>query len=229
MGEPTYTQNVMGIVKELHQFPTINLVPKKKMMRVDTREAWLHEASRLCVVAIKQSADDLGIELTIPENGYDVTMAPIPKGRCIGLCYGACKDRKEKARIVLDVSLDDPVKVMHVLLHELVHAYTNGDGHRGRFPKIMKHLGSGGKMTTSHAGPEQKEWIVERVLPLLPEWSSVHSTWSFKQRGKRGKGSRLLKITCSNCDIILRASAKFAYECQDCPIRGCFGDMEVKE
>lgn len=210
----------MGVVREMHQFPQINLVPTKKMKRVDTREAWLHQASYLCVVAIKKVAADLDIELTEPKNGYDVSMAPITARRCIGQCYGASEDRDQKARIVIDVSLECPVRVIHVLLHELVHAYTNGDGHRGRFPKIMKALGSEGKMTATVEGEQQAEWIAERVLTLLPEWSSVHSVWSFKRRGQRGKGSRLIKVQCKECDCIYRMSQKWieiAYIRLSCP------------
>jgi hypothetical protein len=212
-------KNVLGVVREMHQFPQINLVAKKKMKRVDTREAWLHEASYLCVAAIKKTAADLNIELTEPKNGYDVSMAPITSRRCIGLCYGASDCRDEKARIVIDVSLECPVRVIHVLLHELVHAYTNGDGHRGRFPKIMKALGSEGKMTATVEGELQAEWISERVLTLLPEWSSVHSVWSFKRRGQRGKGSRLVKLQCMCCGCIFRMSNKWIEEAHalSCP------------
>ena len=147
-------------------------------------------------------------------------MAPITSRRCIGVCYGASEDRQEKARIVIDVSLECPVRVIHVMLHELVHAYTNGDGHRGRFPKIMKALGSEGKMTSTVEGDKQAEWITERVLPLLPEWSSVHSTWAFKRRGQRGKGSRLIKVQCKECECIYRMSQKWieiAYIRLSCP------------
>lgn len=215
-------KSVVGSVQELHMFPKVSLIAIKKMKRADTRESWLYEASKICVAAIKHAASELEIKLEEPENGYDIAMAPIPKGRCIGLCYGG-KGRGEKARIVIDVSLECPTRVIHVLLHELVHAYTPGDGHRGRFPKIMKFLDSDGKMTSTVEGDKQAEWIAERVLPLLPEWSTVHSSWTGKTRGKRGKGSRLLKVTCTDCDIVMRASAKWASQMSDCPVRGCFG------
>jgi hypothetical protein len=53
-------------------------------------------------------------------------------------------------------NFNDPVRVLDVLLHEMIHAARPNDGRRGDFPKLAKRVGLTGRMTATVAGPELK-------------------------------------------------------------------------
>jgi len=180
------------------------------------------------------------IELINPPNGFDVAVAPIEKKMrgCLGVCRHA-SHHGGRARIQINPSMcgdkdtnewnvdhewhNDAVYLVHVVLHEMVHAYTEGHGHRGYFSAIMKRLNSIGKMTASLPGELQAHLIESRVLPFLPDYTDLHVPFSITERGKRKVGSRLIKIV-TDCGLILRASSKVCLEIENghpcCPACG---------
>ena len=174
---------------------------------VNTRESWLQVMSRPLQAAIELAAADLNIELTPHDGGFDFACAPITHSKnCIGECRHA-EYHEGKARIQVDTGLEDPKMVLHVLLHELIHAFCPEDGHRGRFPKIMKRLNSVGKMTESNYGYEQMAWF-DMLLDNIRPWAEVHKPFAVTPRGQRGKGSRLIKCECLSCGFVMRTTRK---------------------
>jgi len=201
---------------------------------INTREEWLEAACMMMKpwidgAAIKESEvrtlkDKNGIPVTIevivPPKGFDVAVAPIEKASrgCLGICRHATF-HNGRARIQLNPKMtgdetknswniphgNDATYLVHVLLHEMVHAYTEGHGHRGYFSAIMKRLNTAGKMTSSIPGDMQAHLIDTRVLPFLPLYSDLHVPFEIVPRGKRGAGSRLLKMV-TGCGLIMRAS-----------------------
>jgi len=215
------------------QFPT-------PVMNMANREAWLNTLSIPFAQVIKHAAKELKIELdtmpdmdkgkedpTVVRTDFDISVAPLTHKKCIGLCRHA-NSHGGKARIQLDTGIDCPVMMAHVLLHEMVHAYTFGDGHKGRFKKIMKHLDSSGRMTATMPGEVQTVWITA-LLEYFPEWSDVHTPFKITPRGKRGKGSRMIKIVCKSqyCGCVFRLSQKWIDEAEwlACPV--CHGEAAV--
>ena len=173
-----------------------------------TREEWLNQASKWARVFIETTAFRHGIEIEWPEGDFDLAVAEI-EGKGLKNAIGVCRQSyasEGRARIRICPSMDDEVYIVHVLIHEMVHACTEGDGHRGRFPRLMKALGSAGNPTATIAGPEQSETIMAEVLPYLRPYGEIHIPYKVLKRGERGKGSRLKKIECECCGIIMRAS-----------------------
>tara|TARA_Y100000401_G_scaffold115523_2_gene119430 strand:+ start:2312 stop:3112 length:801 start_codon:yes stop_codon:yes gene_type:complete len=216
---------------------------------ITTREEWCLTACNImkpwldmAVVAeqeIREIRDkngvDVVIELLNPPHGFDVAVAPLEKKSrgCLGICRHATK-HGDRARIQINPSLtgneftneygiphgNDAVYLVHVLLHEMVHAYTEGHGHRGYFSALMKRLNSAGKMTASYPGDMQSHLISTRVLPYLPRYTDLHVPFEVTPRGKRGKGSRLVKLE-TGCGLVLRASRKVTNRIETSGVMNC--------
>jgi hypothetical protein len=227
------------------RFPFLNIIgPVDTRNVITTREGWLERAAEIMYPWIIgaaeaerdhreiQLADGARIqqyELKHPPSGFDVAVAPIEKAQkgCVGICrmpsfHGG------RARIQIaprlsgkEGSWDDETYIVHVLLHEMVHAVTEGHGHRGAFRAIMKRLNSAGKMTATYPGDVQEHAIKTRVLIHLPRYADIHTPFSVPKRGQRGVGSRMVKVWCPNelCGIIMRASGKVCEQIhmQPCP------------
>jgi hypothetical protein len=67
--------------------------------------------------------------------------------------------------ILISPVVDDVFRVLGILVHELAHASTDGDGHKGRFPALVKALSLEGKPTATTEGAKFKA----EYLPLLED------------------------------------------------------------
>jgi len=225
-------------------FPFLQSYGPIEDRKITTREGWLERASELMMPWIIGAAEAEKAQRTIliengaklrlydlkhPPSGFDVAVAPIEKASrgCVGVCrhpsFHGGRARIQIAPILSgeEDSWMDQTYICHVLLHEMVHAFTEGHGHRGAFMAIMKRLNSAGKMTSSSAGDVQAYAIRTQVLPHLPDYTTLHVPFSIPKRGKRGVGSRMVKIFCpdESCGIIMRASGKVceSIHMQPCP------------
>lgn len=127
-----------------------------------TREQWLREAARRMSkwidAALKELDGDTGLKNRYPQD----TLVSVgwPKGGrgandAIGQCWqpGAHKDGTGNRRtIFISPELDEPVRVLDVLLHEQAHAaLPPGTGHRAPFVRLVRALGLAGKATATFA------------------------------------------------------------------------------
>ena len=123
-----------------------------------TREGWLKHAVEL----MRPWFTEQGHE--IPELYVSVSF-PVTGGRSgkrIGECHYTSKDGKP--HILVHPYLDDPVKVLDVVLHELVHATLGGEaGHGAAFKQLATELGLTGKMTATEATDELREVLEDMV------------------------------------------------------------------
>src|SRR5690349_10363518 len=79
------------------------------------------------------------------------------KNAVIGQCWATAASADKVAQLFISPVLDDAVRVLDVLAHEIIHAIDDcQSGHKGRFAKIAKALGLTGKMTATVAGDELK-------------------------------------------------------------------------
>lgn len=116
----------------------------------------------------------------------------------------ACIDGSRQ--LFISPRIEEPFKVLHVLLHELIHAAIDDPdvGHRGIFKKYATRLGLTGKMTSTEPGPELSEKL-QAILAELPEYP--HAPISPKWKEKK-QGCRQIKAQCDNavCNYIIRLS-----------------------
>jgi len=119
---------------------------------------------------------------------------------------------------------DDSCRVADILLHEMIHTCAPRAGHGGAFKAMAHTLGLTGKMTATVATEELREAIWNQVVSVLGKYP--HAAVKLVPRGKRGKGSRLVKCICPVCSFNMRTTRKWilkGYEANDglgCPI-GC--------
>jgi hypothetical protein len=138
----------------------------------------------------------------------------------IGECWARKVSKDGVNEIFISPVLQDPVRMGDVLVHEAVHAVDDCvSGHKGEFKRIAKDVGLEGKMTATKAGEAlQKE--LERIIATLPPLT--HGALDLSTRKKQP--TRLVKLECDNCGMILRTTAKWLEQTgePDCACGGHF-------
>jgi hypothetical protein len=113
-----------------------------------TREDWLAQA----IAELRPVFSALNHPL--PDNirvacGFPSSNARSAKNRAVGEHWSARASADQTHEILISPVIDDPVRVLGILVHELAHASTDGDGHKGRFPALVKALSLEGKPTAT--------------------------------------------------------------------------------
>jgi hypothetical protein len=183
------------------------------------REAWLTDlAERYALPLIRQHQPKFAADKYRVSCGF-------PKGRGgrgtvrIGECWSHSCSGDGVVEIFISPTLEEPVEVAAVLVHELVHfAVGNECGHKGDFRRVAKAVGLEGKMTATVAGEALKVRIKDMWLADMPPYP--HAALKPAANVQR-PGSRLLKMACE-CGFTIRITAKwleqigFEFQCPHC-------------
>lgn len=164
----------------------------------DTREQWLESAADYLYT------DFIGELGRLPKKtGYQISCgwpssrSQSIKNRRLGECWypTACAD-KETHHIFISPLLSDPIEVLSVLLHELIHPICGVDvGHKGAFKRIALAVGLEGKMTSTHAGKE----LTRRLNALAKKLGEYpHAALKGTSRKKK-QSTRLIKLVAESC------------------------------
>jgi hypothetical protein len=106
--------------------------------------------------------------------------------------------------------LEDPLVVLGVLVHELVHAVDDcRSGHRGAFARIARGVGLEGRMTTSTPGPELAMRLngLARALGPYP-----HGALGIAAEPVAAKPTtRLIKAVCPDCGYATWTARKWLF------------------
>jgi hypothetical protein len=141
----------------------------------------------------------------------------------IGQCWSNRCSKDGASEIFVSPELDDPIRVLDVLSHELVHAIVGCEnGHRKPFGKLARAIGLEGKLTATVAGPALLERLhaITSVLWLYPHASLLHADPLRKKQT-----TRMLKVECPACGCIVRMTAKWI-EDAGIPTCACGTQME---
>lgn len=171
-----------------------------------TREEWLEAA----VVDLRVDFKRLGFP--IPKAvavacGWPATGGLAAKRRRIGECWSAKASRGGRFEIFVSPWLDEPVRVLDVLVHELCHAAVGLDcGHRGAFKRCAVAVGLTGPKTATVAGKELRERLgtLAGVLCGYP-----HHSLDKMMSGRKKQGTRLIKVVCEECGYTVRTTQKW--------------------
>ncbi|AZF93782.1 hypothetical protein HOU70_gp49 [Arthrobacter phage Liebe] len=120
------------------------------------------------------------------------------KNAVIGQCWATSASADQVAQLFVSPVLDDAVRVLDVLTHELVHAVDDcKSGHKGAFAKIAKSLGLTGKMTATVAGDELKATLesIAAGLGAYPHAALVNPGAGVE--GPKKQTTRQLKVECA--------------------------------
>lgn len=168
-----------------------------------TREEWLHAALKeLTPLYSKPVPKKIRVSCGFPsQNAFG------NKLRRIGECWADSASQGKYFEIFISPVLSDPVRVLDVLVHEIVHAVVGLKcGHKAPFKAEATHVGLVGKMTATEAGP--------MLLPKLEALSKKlgaypHDELSKMTNGKKADKCRMHKVYCPNCDYTVRITNKW--------------------
>lgn len=184
------------------------------MAKHATREAWLVaavKALRPLFKAVDKAPPD-GVQVSV---GYGRG-----KGSKVhGVCYSKSATEGELSTIFIspEIASGDPVYLLGVLLHELIHAADNCESkHHGWFAKTAKAVGLTGKMTSTVVGADLRAKLEASATKLGPYPHAVLSP-GLSSVNKPDR-NRQLKIEC-DCGYKLRGSRQVLdMGIPDCPV-----------
>lgn len=182
--------------------------PKHVTARHKHREVWLHEA----MAFVRKHFDAAGY--TVPEHvrvgvGWPSKGGTAAKKRRIGEAWHNKCSGDESHEIIISIWLDDPTKVLGVLIHEVIHVTVGIEaGHKKPFVDCMKLVGLNGKPTATGETEELVAKLTEWVKDLGPY---PHARLE-GSNGQKKQGTRMLKLECSNCGCKVRTTAKWIDE-----------------
>ena len=182
-----------------------------KMNKI-TREGWLQAA-----------VDLIRTDMRVARN-VDVPLVQVscswPGGGSPAKRIGECWPRKASAagvnEIFISPKIEDPVKVVLTLTHELVHAVDDCEhGHKGAFVAIGRRMGLEGKPTQMMPPETWAAAIVEDLVRL--HGAFPHRKVDKAQSGQKKQTGRQLKAECMDCGAVWRMSAKHMINVVACP------------
>lgn len=197
-------------LEEEHEMTATTAAP---VVPTTTREEWLMSA----VGALTPLFEEVGEAVPAVRVSVGWPGGRGNKNSVIGQCWNKAAAADEVAQIFISPVLEDGLRVLDVLAHELVHAIDeNKSGHKGNFARIAKAIGLEGKMTATVAGEALKERLTEVIDDL---GAYPHAALSPALAGGKKQTTRMLKVECPESGYIARTTAKWldAYGAPKCP------------
>ena len=196
----------------------------------DSRESWLRAA------AMELGPYFVSCGFTIPENIRFAIAFPSTgrQGRRIGECWHSSTSDDGNYEIIIRADIADPVEVLGVLVHELIHAVLPADaGHGKLYREAAIKIGLEGKMR--HAMPSQL--LRPRLVALAESLGALPHARLNIERGRdnrpadraKKQRARLLKAECGGegCGYTVRITAKWVDDI-GAPICPKHGAMNVE-
>lgn len=197
----------------------------KSTTKPTSREDWLNAFTKLARPQFKKAGRPLPkavrCSIGFPSSGT--------RSKTIGECFYAEGSEDGHAEIFLRPSLQsDTSRIADILTHELAHAALGkGFGHGKEFKALATALGLTGKMTATVAGPEWHVWAdpIIKQLGKLPG-ANLNAGGPDLEGGKKKQTTRMIKLSCTQCDFTCRTSAKHITDDLACPT-GCGGELKA--
>ena len=196
----------------------------------DSRESWLRAAAKELAPYFASCG------FTLPENIRFAIAFPSTgrQGRRIGECWHSSTSDDGNYEIIIRADIADPVEVLGVLVHELIHAVLPPDaGHGKLYREAAIKIGLEGKMR--HAMPSQL--LQPRLVALAESLGALPHARLNIDRGRdnrpadraKKQRARLLKADCDGegCGYTVRITAKWVDEI-GAPICPRHGAMKVE-
>ena len=143
----------------------------------------------------------------------------------IGECWDKRASGDGTTEIFVCPSQSDPVQVLAILLHELIHAAVGLEcGHKGPFKRVAIALGLEGKMTSTIPGA-QLACDLATLADTLGAYP--HAALNTALSGRKKQGTRMIKLTCDDCGWSCRTAQKNVDA--GCPTCHCGGEINPAE
>lgn len=178
-----------------------------------TREEWLTRA----VSELRPLFDSVNFPL--PANirvtcGFPSRHARA-RNRFVGEHWSGKASEDGTHEILISPVEDDPIEVFAVLVHELAHAATDGDGHGSLFKRCVRSLWLDGKPTATRPGLK----FTEQFSPLIESLGAYPHARLNVGVNVTKQSTRLLKAYCPTCGYTIRLSDKWVRQgLPSCPV-----------
>jgi len=188
-----------------------------------TRESWLRAATN----ELRLYFERLGYKL--PENiRFAIAFTSGGKrGRIAGECWHPAASEDHHFEIIIRADIAEPVHVLGVLIHELIHSLLPPEVKHGKqFREVALRVGLEGKMRHALPGPILRERLNALTASLGP---LPHAKLNFIGASDvpKKQGTRLVKAECpASCGYTIRLAAKWARKSLPiCPINSKHGKL----
>lgn len=178
-----------------------------------TREQWLIRASKKLSKIIAENSE------TVPKNIRVSCSWPSQSIRKrIGEAWSEAASEDGAHETFISPIVADPIEVLAILLHELVHhSVGTVHGHKAPFKRLAIACGLQGKMTATVASDELTIKLI-LIADSLGEYP--HKTLNPGVDRKK-QGTRLIKCECAECGYIIRTTDKWlVFGAPLCPCNG---------
>ena len=164
-------------------------------------EEWLKLLVDDCLNKLEQHGIDTaqhtgsGVEIHISDTrGRKRVTNSKNSSHAVGLCYTKNSSTGNKRVIEVDRETDDLWETIDTVAHEVTHAVLDEtEGHKGRFPKLVKDLFKlGGKPTSTTPTEEMKDLFYDF---LVENGSYPHI--AFRPRHRK-QTTRMVKVWCTD-------------------------------
>lgn len=177
------------------------------------REQWLHDAAVLIIAEFPQAFDLFGsagvkhLANIRVSTGFPSRRGE--NGKVIGQCWNSKSAKDQSHHIFINPLLEDPIRVLSTVAHELVHAADDGEhAHKGLFVKAIRAMGLEGKPTATFAGPEFEKFA-KGVVKQLGKYPHVALAPTLVTKTQK---TYMLKMECPGCGCIVRMTQKWVEE-----------------
>lgn len=188
------------------------------------REQWLNQAVDELRELFNEQGEAIPLNLRV-SCGWPSRGGTGKANATIGQCWHPDCSGDKTIEIFISPKLADPIRVLDVLTHELIHATMGNEcGHKGPFKRLAVALGLTGKMTATKAGPELEQRLA-RVAAVLGDYPHAELKGGTSS-GPKKQGTRLIRAECNGCGMVIRSTRTWI-ESVGLPQCACGGQFEA--
>jgi len=178
-----------------------------------TREQWLERAVDVIRASVKKTVQVPPVKVSCSWPGGG------DSNKRIGECWATQASKAGINEVFVSPKIEDPVRVLGILCHELAHAVDNcTSGHKAPFVAIAAKMGCEGKPTQMVPKVEVSAAWAEKVTKKHGPFP--HRTLDKSMSPVKKQTARMLKLECVECGAVWRMSAKHAINVTMCPCCG---------
>ena len=171
-------------------------------MNTYNREEWLNTAGTM----LQGMVLDQHIEESMHQTPFYVSVGNCSVAKSLGECWTRSRSEDGVNHIFITPSLNDSMRILDILLHELIHAADDCQSrHRGFFRKTALAVGLQGKMTATFV--EEDSELFNQLTTICKALGDIPHAKLDTSRVKK-EGTRQIKVACTSCDFLFRTSRK---------------------
>jgi hypothetical protein len=170
-----------------------------KMKKAITREQWLERAVDVIRASVKKTVVVPPVKVSCSWAGGG------DSNKRIGECWPKAASQADINEIFISPKIEDPVRVVGILAHELAHAVIDcKHGHKAPFVAAATKLKCEGKPTQMVPPIEVSQAWADKVIA---KWGPFpHRTLDKTKSPVKKQAARMIKCQCNECGAVWRMS-----------------------